>query len=108
MATSLKILFVSAEVAPFAKTGGLADVAGSLPKALAGLGHDVRVVMPYYQAVKAAGFGKTLLKSGLKFPALVPETGLRRSFDLRKDLIPGASIPVYMVDEPGYFDRERL
>jgi starch synthase len=39
----LKILVMSAEVVPFAKTGGLADVAGALPKALKALGHDVRV-----------------------------------------------------------------
>lgn len=46
-----KVLFASSEVDPFAKTGGLADVASSLPKALCGLGHDVRVIMPKYKNI---------------------------------------------------------
>jgi len=51
MGKKLKILFVSAEVAPYAKTGGLADVAGSLPQKLVELGHDVRVVLPCYKEI---------------------------------------------------------
>jgi starch synthase len=45
---SMKICYVSPEVVPFAKTGGLADVAGALPKALAKLGNIVKVFMPLY------------------------------------------------------------
>jgi starch synthase len=48
----LKVLFVASEVVPFAKTGGLADVAGALPIALAERGHDVRVVLPLYRVAK--------------------------------------------------------
>jgi starch synthase len=42
----MQILFVSSEVAPFAKSGGLGDVAGALPRQLHAVGHDVRVVLP--------------------------------------------------------------
>jgi len=48
---ALNVLICAGEVVPFAKTGGLADVAGSLPKALADLGHDVRVALPKYRDV---------------------------------------------------------
>ncbi len=52
MSGQLKVLLVSSEVVPFAKTGGLADVAGALPKVLRELGHDVRVFLPYYRMTK--------------------------------------------------------
>jgi len=50
----MRVLFVSAEVHPFSKTGGLADVAGALPRALASLGHEVLVVSPWYARLRAS------------------------------------------------------
>ena len=47
----MKIMIVSPEAVPYAKTGGLADVAGALPKAIAAYGHDVILAMPLYSAV---------------------------------------------------------
>ena len=55
----MKILFTSSECVPFIKTGGLADVAGSLPQALAAAGNQVAVILPLYQKVKDA-FGDKL------------------------------------------------
>ena len=45
----MKILFAASEAGPFIRTGGLGDVAAALPKAFKALGHDVRVVIPYYK-----------------------------------------------------------
>ena len=50
----MRILFAASEVAPFCKTGGLADVAGALPRALAARGHQVLTVVPLYQVVDRA------------------------------------------------------
>ena len=54
---SLKIAYISPEAVPYAKTGGLADVAGVLPEALSELGHDARLFMPLYSSIKRKKHG---------------------------------------------------
>ena len=51
----MNVVFVASEAVPFAKTGGLADVAGALPRALAKQGHSVAVFLPCYRRVWSAG-----------------------------------------------------
>ena len=99
MSEKLKILVVSAEVAPFAKVGGLADVAGALPKALKAMGHDVRVAMPCYKMVEAnPAYGVTTKIKSLKVPL-----GWRNVESSVKQTKIGAEIPVYLISAP-YFE----
>ncbi len=99
----MKILITSAEVVPFAKTGGLADVAGALPLALQELGHDVCVAMPKYGRVGDARFGLTNLLDS--FP--VPLDGQSGPAAVKQGFI-GTDIPVYMLANEHYFDREGI
>ncbi|PTL81981.1 glycogen synthase GlgA [Vitiosangium sp. GDMCC 1.1324] len=64
----MKILFVSSEVAPYSKTGGLGDVAGSLPAELAALGHEVKVITPRYASIKTERLTPTGHHLELRFP----------------------------------------
>jgi len=102
-AHKLKILFCTAEVAPFAKTGGLADVAGSLPKAIARLGHDIRVITPRYGRVDPARFGLRPVLEELQVP-------MDETFEPVKiyEGRLGDLVPVYFVDSQKYFLREGI
>jgi starch synthase len=99
---ALKVLFVSSEVAPFAKTGGLADVAGSLPKALRAMGVDVRVVMPLYAGMPWNDL--EVLDGSLGVPMWWGTAHAR----VRKGNLPGSDVPVYCLEYNRYFDRPHL
>ena len=98
----LRIAFVSPEVVPFAKTGGLADVAGALPTALQRRGHAVSVFMPLYAVVDAAGFNISQVKSNLK--AGIDESSER--FDLYHCRLPGSDCDYYFIKNDHYFARK--
>jgi starch synthase len=103
MGNSLKVWFLSPEVAPFAKTGGLADMAGSLPGTLRKLGVDVRVGLPCYRTVKEGKFSIRKVMKGLEVPS--DGTGLPADV-LRTETDEG--VPVYFFDRGDLFDRADL
>lgn len=100
MSKTLKVLFVSAEVSPFAKVGGLADVAGSLPKALKAMGHDVRIAMPGYKMVK----DNPAYNISERIKNLNVTLGWRNVGTSIKETTLGDAIPVYLICAP-YFEQ---
>jgi starch synthase len=90
-----KILFVTSEAYPLIKTGGLADVSGSLPIALDALGQDVRIVMPAYADVLAS-------LGNLPSKRINQAGGAVEVFETK---LPGTSIPIWLVSHKGVFDR---
>lgn len=99
-----RILFLSAEVAPYAKTGGLADVGGSLPRALADLGHEVRVVLPAFSNIESAAVEG---QSGLSaLPTITVPMGFGAlNAGIFTSHLPGSQVPVYFVAEGSLFNR---
>src|SRR6202044_167428 len=97
--TRMKILFVASEGLPYSKTGGLADVVEALPKALASMGNEVAVLLPRYRGnrITSTMISSVTVTLGekLRFPAIAeaPSVG---------------GVRYFLVDDPGYFDREQL
>jgi len=99
----LNIVFASSEVVPFAKTGGLADVAGALPKAIKKLGHNIIVVMPRYYKIDTANLTK------LSAPLGVP-MGVMGEFwaGVYTTTLPNSDVSIYFIDYEDYFGRSGL
>jgi len=86
----MKIVMCASEMVPFAKTGGLADVAGALPAALESLGQDVAVILPAYRCIRQAKLKLRKAKEGISYTVI------------------GNNIKVYFIENDAFFDRDNL
>ncbi len=101
-----KICFVSSEVEPFAKTGGLADVSGALPVALKNLEQDIRVMMPNYKSINER---KYVLREVIRLKEVVVELGgVQQVANGKTAFLPDSKVHVYFLHLPEYFDRKDL
>ena len=98
----MKCLHAASEVAGFAKTGGLADVVGSLPSALKKRGIDVAVIMPLYRACRSSKQSLEPMEHRFRLPIgdRIVEGRLWRS------TLPGSDVPVYLIEQPEFFERD--
>lgn len=104
MKNRLRVLYLSTEVAPFAKTGGLADVASALPKALFEQGHDVRVMMPKYGNISERRYTLREVIRLKEIPILVG--GHEHAVSAKSAFLPDTKVQVYFLDYKPYFERQ--
>ena len=100
----MNILLATSEAVPFAKTGGLADVCGALPVELARLGHQAAVILPAYRQTRYCG--QPIEPLGIDF--IVPIGSKMVAGHLLRSTMPGGNVPVYLVEQDQYFDRDEL
>ncbi|NOQ22577.1 MAG: glycogen synthase GlgA [Candidatus Aegiribacteria sp.] len=96
----MRILFAASEAYPFASTGGLAGVTGSLPKALCDAGHDVSIIMPLYRDIEKI--------KDFRWVSGEFSTSAGEKFGLAESVIPGTGIPAYFVSKDEYFHRQGI
>jgi starch synthase len=102
MTAAPRILFAASEVVGFAKTGGLADVAGSLPRALAKRGLEIAVVLPLYHAVRTGPHHIT--PTDVHFSLLLGNLAVQGR--LCRTTLPDSEVPVYLVEQPDLLERD--
>ncbi|MEM8666238.1 MAG: glycogen synthase GlgA [Planctomycetota bacterium] len=101
----MNIVYLSSEAVPFAKTGGLADVCGTLPSRVAAMGHQTAVIMPAFRSVRHAEVDVATTDDSFAV-SMSPRklVGCR----LLTSRLPEGDVPVWFIDQPQYFDRESL
>ena len=101
----LKVLFVTSELNPFAKNGGLADVVGHLPKTLAkDFQIEIRIVLPRYKCIDLEKTGAVLIANNLKIK--MPDNRTWEKISVWKVFLPETTIPVYLIDCPEFLPGE--
>ncbi|NOY59799.1 MAG: glycogen synthase GlgA [Calditrichaeota bacterium] len=106
MKNRLRILFLSSEVAPFTKTGGLADVSSALPKALFDMGHDVRVLTPKYGSISDR---KYILREVIRLKKIPIQMGGKEHITSAKSaFIPDAKVQIYFLEYKPFFGHQDL
>ena len=105
MAKPLSILFVSSEVTPFAKAGGLADVSGALPQAIRELGHDIRIILPKYSTVSERRFKIHDIKRLTDMPIAIGDKSVLGS--VRSSFLTNikTKVQVYFLHNDAYYNR---
>jgi starch synthase len=106
MERDLSILMVSAEAHPLAKVGGLADVMGALPRALAQRGHDVRIALPFYKSIKDAGTPTARLKGIDVLDVTIGDVAMPAEISVTK--LPGSKIEVLLIGNDDLFGRDGI
>jgi starch synthase len=101
----LNIVYLTTEAVPFAKTGGLADVCGTLPTRVAALGHRAAVIMPAFRSVHECGL--EVVPTDFSFAISMSPRKLI-GCRLLKSHLPDSDVPVWLIDQPQYYDRESL
>lgn len=104
----MRIVFATAEVSPIAKTGGLGDVCGSLPKELARLGHDVTVFMPYYRQAREYFAREGIQPEVVMTSNWLPWATWSTDIALLRTTLPGSDVPLILVANDHYYDRDQI
>ena len=105
MTTPLRILFAASEAAPFAKTGGLGEVVGDLPRYLHARGHDVRVVLPRYYSIDPQRYDLQRLPGCLVVPMGIIGPMYCSVWEGR---LPKSDVPVYFLEHEGFYGRDGI